>query len=111
VDTAKVKVFYTTPGYFDYNWTVHADMPAAQREKLTQAFLNLDASTPEGKEILALQRATRFIATQARELPGHRTGRPQCGAAEVSRGDICKQNAIFDSCLRTSSVRKALFGI
>ena len=33
VDTTKVKVFYTTPGYFDYNWTVHADMPAALREK------------------------------------------------------------------------------
>jgi phosphonate transport system substrate-binding protein len=70
VDTAKVKVFYTTPGYFDYNWTVHADMPAAQREKLTQAFLNLDASTPEGKEILALQRATRFIATKPENYQG-----------------------------------------
>ncbi len=70
VDTAKVKVFYTTPGYFDYNWTVHADMPVAQREKLTQAFLNLDASTPEGKEILALQRATRFIATKPENYQG-----------------------------------------
>ena len=70
VDTAKVKVFYTTPGYFDYNWTVHADMPAALREKLAQAFLNLDASTPEGKEILALQRATRFIATKPENYQG-----------------------------------------
>ncbi len=70
VDTTKVKVFYTTPGYFDYNWTVHADMPAAQREKLTQAFLSLDRNTPEGKEILELQRATRFIPTKAENYKG-----------------------------------------
>jgi phosphonate transport system substrate-binding protein len=70
VDTTKVKVFYTTPGYFDYNWTVHADMPAAQREKLTRAFLALDKSTAEGKEILELQRATRFIPTKAENYKG-----------------------------------------
>ena len=70
VDTAKVKVIFTTPGYFDYNWTVHADMPAAQREKLTKAFLSLDRSTAEGKEILELQRATRFVATRAENYKG-----------------------------------------
>ena len=70
VDTTKVRVFYTTPGYFDYNWTVHADMPAAQQEKLTKAFLSLDRNTPEGKEILDLQRATRFIPTKAENYKG-----------------------------------------
>lgn len=70
VDTSKVKVFFTTPTYYDYNWTVHADMPAAQREKLTKAFLALDKSTPEGKEILELQRATRFIPTKADNYKG-----------------------------------------
>ena len=70
VDTTKVKVFFTTPGYFDYNWTVHAEMPAAQREKLTKAFLNLDRNTAEGKEILDLQRATRFVATKADNYKG-----------------------------------------
>ena len=70
VDASKVKVIFTTPPYFDYNWTVHADMPADLREKLTQAFLKLDASTPEGKEILALQRATQFIATRAENYAG-----------------------------------------
>ena len=33
VDPAKVRVFYTTPPYYDYNWTVHADMPAARRAR------------------------------------------------------------------------------
>jgi phosphonate transport system substrate-binding protein len=70
VDTSKVRVFYTTPSYFDYNWTVHADMPAATREKITKAFLALNSNTPEGKEILDLQRATRFVATKAENYKG-----------------------------------------
>ena len=70
VDTDKVKVFYTTPPYYDYNWTVHADMPAALREKLSQALLSLTKSTPEGKEILELQRATRFVPTKAENYKG-----------------------------------------
>lgn len=65
VDTRQVRVFYTTPGYFDYNWTVRADMPADLRKKITDAFLALDASKPEDKEILELQRAARFIPTKA----------------------------------------------
>ncbi len=65
VDTRQVRVFYTTPGYFDYNWTVRTDMPADLRKKITDAFLTLDASKPEDKEILELQRAARFIPTKA----------------------------------------------
>ena len=70
VDTSAVRVFYTTPGYYDYNWTVHADMPVALREKLTQALLSLNKSTPEGKEILELQRATRFVPNKADNYKG-----------------------------------------
>lgn len=65
VDTDKVRVFFTTAPYYDYNWTVHASMPEALRSKLTQAFLALDKNTPEGKTILDLQRATRFVPTKA----------------------------------------------
>ena len=70
VDTTKVRVFYTTPGYFDYNWTVHNDMPAALKEKITKAFLDLNKNTPEGKEILDLQRATKFVVTKADNYKG-----------------------------------------
>jgi phosphonate transport system substrate-binding protein len=70
VDPAAVRVFFTTPGYFDYNWTVHADMPAATKEKLAKAFLDLNKNTPEGKEILDLQRATRFVPTKAENYKG-----------------------------------------
>ena len=70
VDTSKVKVIFTTPPYFDYNWTVHADMPVVQREKLSKAFLSLSAATPEGKEVLELQRATRFVPTKIENYKG-----------------------------------------
>jgi phosphonate transport system substrate-binding protein len=70
VDTSKVSVFFTTPPYYDYNWTVHADMPVAQREKLTQAFLALSRDDAAGKEILELQRATRFVPTKAENYKG-----------------------------------------
>ena len=70
VDTAKVHVFYTTPPYFDYNWSVHADMPVALRDKLAKAFLDLTSATPEGKEVLELQRATRFLPTQPANYKG-----------------------------------------
>ena len=70
VDTTKVRVFYTTPAYYDYNWTVHADMPAALREKLSAAFLALSRDTAEGREVLELQRATRFVPTRADNYKG-----------------------------------------
>ncbi|HZY19911.1 MAG TPA: putative selenate ABC transporter substrate-binding protein [Ramlibacter sp.] len=64
VDPAKVRVFHTTPPYYDYNWTVHAELPAPQRERLQKAFLDLNKETAEGREILELQRATRFVPTR-----------------------------------------------
>jgi phosphonate transport system substrate-binding protein len=70
VDPTKVRVFFTTPPYYDYNWTVHADMPAALREKLMKALLALSRDTAEGKEILELQRATRFVPAQADQYKG-----------------------------------------
>ncbi|MBL8344538.1 MAG: putative selenate ABC transporter substrate-binding protein [Rubrivivax sp.] len=70
VDTKAVAVFYTTPPYFNYNWSVHADMPADQRAKVTKALLDLDPATPEGKEILQLNRATRYIPTVPENYKG-----------------------------------------
>ena len=70
VDTTRVTAFYTTPPYYDYNWTVHADMPVALREKLTRALLSLSRDDPLGKEVLDLQRATRFVPTRAENYQG-----------------------------------------
>ena len=79
VDPATVRVFYTTPAYYDYNWTVHADMPAALREKLTKAMLDLSPATPEGKQVLELQRATRFIPTRVENYKGIETAARSAG--------------------------------
>ncbi|HEY0585465.1 MAG TPA: putative selenate ABC transporter substrate-binding protein [Pseudoduganella sp.] len=65
VDPAVVRVFYTTPAYYDYNWTVRSDMPEALKKKITDAFLALDSAKPEDKAILDLQRASKFIPTKA----------------------------------------------
>ena len=65
VDTNAVNVFFTTPPYFNYNWSVHADMPVELRNRVQQALISLDPATPEGKEILQLNRATRYIPTTA----------------------------------------------
>ena len=65
VDPAVVRVFYTTPGYFDYNWTVRTDMSADLKKKITDAFLALDPKNPQDKIIMDLQRASKFITTKA----------------------------------------------
>jgi phosphonate transport system substrate-binding protein len=70
VDTQAVDVFFTTPPYFNYNWTVHVDMPVDLRSRLQKALLDLDMNTTEGREILTLNRATRYIATHPDNYKG-----------------------------------------
>ena len=70
VDTNKVKVIWTTPPYYDYNWTVRGDLDAAIVKKLTQAFLKLDPKNSADKELLDLQRASRFIPTAPKNYKG-----------------------------------------
>ncbi len=70
VDVSKVKVIYTTPTYFDYNWTVRGDLDPALTKKLTDAFLKLDGKNPVHKEIMDLQRASKFITTNADNYKG-----------------------------------------
>jgi phosphonate transport system substrate-binding protein len=63
VDTKDVNVFFTTAPYFNYNWSVHADMPADLREKIKAAILGLNPANAEHAEILKLNRATRYVPT------------------------------------------------
>ena len=70
VDTDKVHVFATTPPFFDYNWTVRGDLDPALIKKITDAFLKLDPANPEHKEIMALQRAVKFIPTRKENYDG-----------------------------------------
>ena len=70
VDTKDVDVFYRTPTYFNYNWSVHEDMPADLRERIKAALLALDPANPEHAEILRLNRATRYIETKPENYKG-----------------------------------------
>ena len=69
-NVAKVRVLAVTPPYHDYNWTVRPGLDAALTKKLTDAFLKLDPANPEHKEIMALQRAARFLPTKASNYDG-----------------------------------------
>ncbi|MBI3157023.1 MAG: putative selenate ABC transporter substrate-binding protein [Burkholderiales bacterium] len=70
VDTREVDVFYTTSPFFNYNWSVHADMPAELRDRIRSALLALSPADPAQAEILKLNRATRYIPT----APGNYEG-------------------------------------
>ncbi len=70
VNTGKVKVIWTTPPYYDYNWTVRGNLDPALVKKLTEAFLKLDPSVMRHKDILDLQRASRFVATSPENYKG-----------------------------------------
>ena len=69
-NAAKVRVLATTPPFFDYNWTVRPGLDPALVRKLTDAFLALDPARPADKEILDLQRASKFIPTKASNYDG-----------------------------------------
>ncbi|MDX8403574.1 MAG: putative selenate ABC transporter substrate-binding protein [Mariprofundaceae bacterium] len=70
VDTSKVKVIWTTPSYYDYNWTVAKHIDETLREKIRDAFMALDYDNPEDRKIMDMQRAKSFIATYPENYQG-----------------------------------------
>ncbi|MBI2454872.1 MAG: putative selenate ABC transporter substrate-binding protein [candidate division NC10 bacterium] len=72
VDTSKVVVFWTTPPYVDYVWTVRGDLDRGLQERIASALVKLDYRKPEDK---------RFQADGG--------GRHRGGASEVKRS-ICR---------------------
>ncbi|MFJ7726274.1 putative selenate ABC transporter substrate-binding protein [Neobacillus sp. NPDC097160] len=64
VDTNKVKVFYTTPAYFDYNWTINSNVEdvygKGTKNKVKDALLSI---TDEQKDIAALFQTDSFVET------------------------------------------------
>jgi phosphonate transport system substrate-binding protein len=68
VDSTQVFVFWTTPPYVDYNWTVRGDLDKGFVEKIKQAFLKLDRTNPEHAKLLDLHRATRYVAVESEDI-------------------------------------------
>ena len=67
VDLARVQVFYATPPYYDYNWTVRGDMDeffgVGFTDKLQATLFAMSIEKPEQREVLELFFAERFIAS------------------------------------------------
>lgn len=78
-NAAKVRVLATTPTYYDYNWTVRPGLDPALQKKLTEAFLKLDPANPAQKDIMDLQRASKFIATKSSNYDGIETAGKSAG--------------------------------
>jgi phosphonate transport system substrate-binding protein len=68
VDPTQVFVFWTTPPYVDYNWTVRGDLDTDLVEKIKRAFLKLDRSDPDDAKLLDLHRATRYVAVESEDI-------------------------------------------
>lgn len=68
VDLDKVQVIWRTPPYHDYHWVIHPDVNERYgqdfTDKVTAAFLKLDAGNADQKEILDLFGTDGFIATE-----------------------------------------------
>lgn len=70
VDTSKVNIFWTTPPYVDYVWTVRAGVDKTTVEKITRAFLKLDYNKPDDKKLLDLHRTKGYIAAKDEDWKG-----------------------------------------
>ena len=70
VDTSKVNIFWTTPPYVDYVWTVRAGVDKATVEKITKAFLKLDYNKPNDKKLLDLYRTKGYITAKDEDWKG-----------------------------------------
>jgi phosphonate transport system substrate-binding protein len=57
----QVRVFYTTPSFFDYVWAARKGLDPKLSDAFSVALLKLDASKPDDKALLDLLNATRYV--------------------------------------------------
>jgi phosphonate transport system substrate-binding protein len=61
LDAGALKVFYTTPPFFDYVWAARKALDPALADAFRRAMLALDVAKPEHKPVLDLLQATRYV--------------------------------------------------
>jgi len=64
VDTSKVEVFWITPAYVDYVWTIRGGIDQDLVNKISKAFLNLDYKNPVHRKLLKLHRTKGYISAK-----------------------------------------------
>lgn len=61
LDAIKLKVFFTSPPFFDYVWCARKQLDPALAEAFSQAMRALDAADPKQKQVLDLLQATKYV--------------------------------------------------
>jgi len=67
VDTSKVEVFWITPAYVDYVWTIRGGIDQDLVNKISTAFLDLDYKDPVHRKLLKLHRTKGYIPAKDSE--------------------------------------------
>ncbi len=68
VDTGQVLVFWTTPPYVDYVWTVRGDLDKGLQERIASALMKLDYTKPEEKRLLDLHRTKKYVRVKPEDF-------------------------------------------
>jgi phosphonate transport system substrate-binding protein len=61
ITAEQVRIFYTTPPFFDYVWAARKGLDPKLQESFGAALLKLDASNPENKVLLDLLNANKYV--------------------------------------------------
>jgi phosphonate transport system substrate-binding protein len=61
VDPKSVKIFFTTPPFFDYVWVARKGLPADTQKKIADIFLALDEGKADDKKLLELLAAKKYV--------------------------------------------------
>lgn len=64
LDGAAVKVFYTTPPFFDYVWAARKTLDPLIAESFSTAMLKLDSNDASQKPLLDLLNATKYVKAE-----------------------------------------------
>lgn len=58
--SSQIRIFYTTPPFFDYVWVGRSGLNPDLAQKFSDALLKLNSSDPAGKQLLDLLNAERY---------------------------------------------------
>jgi phosphonate transport system substrate-binding protein len=79
VDPAKVRVFWTTPPFLDYVWVARKGLPVNVAQAIADAFLALEGSDPQQKQILESLSAARYVRAEDASYDKLRLAAEQAG--------------------------------
>jgi phosphonate transport system substrate-binding protein len=79
IDPKKVRVFWTTPPFFDYVWVARKGLDAKTAAAVRDAFLALDPKDAQQKQILDALAASKYVTTNDSDYDKLRQAAIQAG--------------------------------